>query len=164
MGTPSLVAAAYTAPMKIAMAVGLVLLGACSAEKKTTTETTTAPETVARVITESEPAPATDTTATEENPNRVSATFRGEVRMDQPVSMFNYVGQESGDFAPIRFRNDSPEGQKILAVCADSDECEFTGVVEWLDETPPENASAIGQLISVESVKRIPGENESRAK
>lgn len=162
MGTPSL-AAPYTAPMKIAMAVGLVLLGACSAEKKTTTETTTAPETVARVITESEPAAATDTTATE-NLNRVSATFRGEVRMDQPVSMFNYVGQESGDFAPIRFRNDSPEGQKILAVCADSDECEFTGVVEWLDETPPENASAIGQLISVESVKRIPGENESRAK
>ena len=70
--------------------------------------------------------------------------------------MFNYVGAESGDFAPMRFRNDSEAGRKILAACSNDDLCEFTGVVEWLDEAPPPDASAIGQIVRVDSVKRLP--------
>lgn len=133
----------------------LLLVAGCTAEKKanevaatTTTTTTTA-------------APVTTTTAaTTTNENAVTGTWAGQIKAGQPVSMFNYVGAESGDFAPMRFRNDSEAGKKILAVCANDDLCEFTGVVEWLDEIPPADASAIGQIISVESVKKLPPETQ----
>ena len=100
---------------------------------------------------ETQPAPA-QTTAD----NDVSGTWAGQIKVGQPVSMFNYVGAESGDFAPMRFTNDSAVGKKILAVCANDDECEFIGVVRWLDEPPPPDASAIGEIVSVDSVRRLP--------
>ena len=101
----------------------------------------------------------TDSAAqTSTNENYESGTWAGQIKVAQPVSMFNYVGAESGDFAPMRFRNDSEAGKKILAVCSNDDLCEFTGVVEWLDEPPPPDASAIGQIVRVDSVKRLPAE------
>lgn len=94
---------------------------------------------------------ASQTTADE---NLDNGTWTGQIAFAQPVSMFNYVGADSGDFAPMRFRNDSEVGKKILAVCSNGQMCEFTGAVEWLDEPPPENASAIGQIVRIDSVKR----------
>lgn len=132
----------------IANTLVLVLLGSCAAEK-----------------TEEAPPPAVQTAATDSAPpepaneNAVEGTFTGQIKVDQPVSMFNYVGAESGDFAPIRFLNDSENGRKILAACGDDDLCEFTGAVEWLDEEPPPDASAIGQILRVDRVKRLPPEN-----
>jgi hypothetical protein len=142
--------------MLVASVLGALVLGGCAAEKKhevaagdtaaTTTTTTTAPATVA---------PAGETAANEAH---VPGTWAGQIKVAQPISMFNYVGAESGDFAPMRFRNDSEAGKKILAVCSNDDLCEFTGVVEWLDEPPPADASAIGQIVRVDSVKRLPPE------
>ena len=149
----------------IASVLGVLLLGGCTAEKSTgvsTSETaaTAATQTVAPpvpVVTDS--APQTDSASqTAKNENHDSETWAGQVKVAQPVSMFNYVGAESGDFAPMRFRNDSEAGRKILAVCSNDDLCEFTGVVEWLDEPPPPDASAIGQIVRVDSVKRLPPE------
>jgi hypothetical protein len=136
---------------QITMAVGLLLLGGCAAEKSkepaasTTMTATAAVETV-----------ASTTTETAVDDNVVSGTFTGQIKVAQPISMFNYVGAESGDFAPMRFHSDSDLGRKILAACANDDECEFTGTVRWLDEAPPPDASAIGEIVTVESVKRVP--------
>lgn len=149
----------------IASTLGALLLVACTAEKKnetvtadttgtTVTSQTVATETVATTATE--PAATASATETADNENQSTATWAGQIKVAQPVSMFNYVGEESGDWAPMRFRNDSEVGKKILAVCANDDLCEFTGTVEWLDETPPPNASAIGQIVRVDSVKRLP--------
>jgi outer membrane murein-binding lipoprotein Lpp len=148
----------------IASAVGALLLSGCAAEKTVdapagdTAITTTTTETVATsTAAEPPPPPAADSAvATTTNENYDSGSWTGQIKVAQPVSMFNYVGAESGDFAPMRFRNDSEAGKKILAACSNDDMCEFTGVVEWLDEVPPENASAVGQIIRVDSVKRAP--------
>jgi hypothetical protein len=145
----------------IASAVGALLLSGCAAEKtvdapaaETATSTTGTETVVSSTVAES---PASDSAAaTSTNENHDSGTWTGQIKVAQPVSMFNYVGAESGDFAPMRFRNDSEAGKKILAACSDDDMCEFTGVVEWLDEPPPEDASAIGQIVRVDSVKRAP--------
>ena len=145
----------------IASAVGALLLSGCAAEKTVeapvaeTAITTTGTETVATsTVAES---PAIDSaSATSTNESHDSGTWTGQIKVAQPVSMFNYVGAESGDWAPMRFRNDSEAGKKILAACSNDDMCELTGVVEWLDEVPPENASAIGQIVRVDSVKRVP--------
>jgi hypothetical protein len=144
----------------IASAVGALLLGGCAAEKTvevpaadtavTTTQTSGTVATVAETVT-------TDSaTQTSTNESQDPGTWTGQIKVAQPVSMFNYVGAESGDWAPMRFLNDSEAGKKILAACSNDDMCEFTGVVEWLDEVPPENASAIGQIVRVDSVKRVP--------
>ena len=135
----------------IAIAFGVVLLSGCAAEKSeeaVVPTATTASETAGLTST-----PITETVA---NDDVDSGTYTGQIKVAQPVSMFNYVGAESGDFAPMRFRNDSESGRKILAVCANDDECEFTGTVRWLDEAPPPDASAIGEIVAVESVKRVP--------
>jgi outer membrane murein-binding lipoprotein Lpp len=145
----------------IASILGVMLLGGCTAEKSTDvstvqTTTTAATETVASSVpATTDSAPQTDSASqTTTNENHTPGTWAGQVKVAQPVSMFNYVGAESGDFAPMRFRNDSEAGRKILAVCSNDDLCEFTGVVEWLDEPPPPDASAIGQIVRVDSVKR----------
>jgi hypothetical protein len=149
--------------MLIASALGVMLVGGCAAEKTTdvsagdtttTAATQTAPPTVPATT---DSAPQTDSASqTATNENHDSGTWAGQIKVAQPVSMFNYVGAESGDFAPMRFRNDSEAGKKILAVCSNDDLCEFTGVVEWLDEPPPPDASAIGQIVRVDIVKRLP--------
>lgn len=139
-------------------AIGVLLLGGCAAEK--TTEV--ASETVAPATTSTQAAAPVETTSAAPataSENATPGTWKGQVKVAQPVSMFNYVGAESGDFAPMRFRNDSEAGKKILAVCANDDLCEFSGTVEWLDEPPPPDASAIGQIVSVESVKKLPPES-----
>jgi outer membrane murein-binding lipoprotein Lpp len=128
-----------------AIAFALLLLTACAPEKK--------PDAPAPAV---ETVAATQTVATTTAEAEAPGTWAGQIEVAQPVSMFNYVGAESGDFAPMRFRNDSEAGKKILAACSNDDMCEFTGVVEWLDEPPPENASAIGQIVRVDSVKRLP--------
>lgn len=153
----------------IASTLGLWMLGGCAAEKTNevpvaATATTTTETATVQTVTPPAVAPtSTDTTTdaaaqTSTNENQVSGTFAGQIKIAQSVSMFNYVGAESGDFAPMRFRNDSEAGKKILAACKNDDLCEFTGIVEWLDETPPPDASAIGQIIRVDRVKRLPAE------
>jgi hypothetical protein len=152
--------------MLIACAVGALLWSGCAAEKTvevsasdtavTTTQTsgTVTTSSIAETVTTDS---VTDSAAqTSTNENQDPGTWTGQIKVAQPVSMFNYVGAESGDWAPMRFRNDSEAGKKILAACSNDDMCEFTGVVEWLDEVPPENASAIGQIVRVDSVKRVP--------
>jgi len=147
----------------IAIAVGgLLVCGGCGAEKTveappagTTVGTTDTAPPVAVVT--AAPVPAAPPAATRPpNENDDTGTWAGQVKVGHPVSMFNYVGAESGDFAPMRFTTDSEIGRKILAGCADDELCELTGVVEWLDEVPPPDASAIGQIIRVDSVKRLP--------
>ncbi|MDP9191849.1 MAG: hypothetical protein M3P06_09135 [Acidobacteriota bacterium] len=132
----------------LSASVGVLLLMGCAAEKTVEAPAvdtaTTATETVASVV------------ETPANENQDTGTWAGQVQVAEPVSMFNYVGAESGDFAPMRFRNDSEAGKKILAVCSNDDMCELTGVIEWLDEPPPPDASAIGQVVRVDSVKRLP--------
>jgi outer membrane murein-binding lipoprotein Lpp len=149
--------------MLIATVLGVMLLGGCAAEKSTDVATgettaTAATQTVATTVpATTDSAPQTESASqTTTNENHDSGTWAGQIKVAQPVSMFNYVGAESGDFAPMRFRNDSEAGRKILAVCSNDDLCEFTGVVEWLDEPPPPDASAIGQIVRVDSVKRLP--------
>ena len=142
----------------IASAVGALLLGGCAVEKKVeapagdTAVTTTQTSGTVTTSSVAETA-ATDSVAqTATNENHDPGTWTGQIKVAQPVSMFNYVGAESGDWAPMRFRNDSEAGKKILAACSNDDMCEFTGVVEWLDEIPPENASAIGRASCRERV------------
>ena len=56
----------------------------------------------------------------------------------------------------MRFRTGSDVGAKILAECADEDLCEVDGTVRFLDEPPPENASAVGEIVGVTRVKKLP--------
>jgi hypothetical protein len=150
----------------IAVTVGVMLFAGCTAEEKTveapvadaTTSVgePTAPTATEPAVASAKPVDTTTASQTTDNENLVSGAWSGQIMVAQPVSMFNYVGAESGDFAPMRFRNDSDAGKKILAACADDDLCEFTGLVEWLDEIPPPDASAIGQIVRVDSVKRLP--------
>ena len=138
----------------IATSLGVLFLAGCTRQEA---ETSTAPAVVTSPAQNgSEPPIATDSTSpsTVNNDNLDQGTWSGQIAVGQPVSMFNYVGAESGDFAPMRFRNDSEAGKKILAACPDGQMCEFTGVVEWLDEPPPPDASAVGQIVRVDSVKR----------
>lgn len=141
--------------MMVASILGLLLFSGCAAEKTQEVPAADTAATTAAAITANETVtPAAAETASNESAH-VTGTWSGQIKVGQPVSMFNYVGAESGDFAPIRFRNDSEAGKKILAACSNDDLCEFTGVVEWLDEPPPPDASAIGQIIRVDSVKRV---------
>jgi hypothetical protein len=150
--------------MLIAGTLGALLLAGCAAEKThevpsgtVTAATTDAVQpTEAGASTGDESSTTDSAIATATNENHESGTWTGQVKTGQPVSMFNYVGVESGDFAPIRFRNDSDVGRRLLGACSNDDMCEFTGVVEWLDETPPPDASAIGQIVRVDSARRLP--------
>ncbi len=147
----------------IASVLGVMLLGGCAAEKTaevsagdTATTTAVSQTTVTQTVVPPEPVTTDSASQTATNENHQSGTWDGQIKVGQPVSMFNYVGAESGDWAPMRFRNDSEAGKKILAACSNDDLCQFTGVVEWLDEPPPPDASAIGQILRVDSVKRLP--------
>ena len=131
----------------ISGALAASLIGGCAVEKADEVPASPAATTTTAAPTTAAP-----------SENQVPGTWAGQIKVAEPVSMFNYVGAESGDFAPMRFRNDSEAGKKILAACSNDDMCEFTGVVEWLDEPPPPDASAIGQIVRVDSVKRLPAE------
>lgn len=104
--------------------------------------------------------PPAQTTAKPSEPvaEPVKGVWSGQVKIDAHAgtAVFNYVGKESGDFVPMRFRTDSEVGTKILAQCADEDLCEFEGMVRFLDEPPPENASAVGEIVTVDRVKKLP--------
>jgi hypothetical protein len=130
--------------------LGILLFGSCAAEKKDDAAISTTPTETSQM------AETVSAEQTASNENHEPGTWSGQIKIGQPVSMFNYVGAESGDFAPMRFRNDSEAGRKILAACSNDDMCAFTGIVEWLDEPPPPDASAVGQIIRVDSVKRVP--------
>ena len=135
--------------------LAVLVLVACARDRESVRPQATAPT----------PAPAaapiqTAPVQTETNESDTPGTWSGQVKVDQPVSTFNYVGAESGDWTPMRFRNDSDAGRKILAACGDDDPCEFTGVVRWLDEAPPPDASAVGEIVSVDSARRMPDEGD----
>ena len=140
----------------IASLLGVLMLAGCTekAPEASVPATVTSPAATASSATTQ----TIEQTASEPpvaiNENHEQGSWTGQIAVGQPVSMFNYVGADSGDFAPMRFRNDSEVGKKILATCSDGQMCEFTGAVEWLDEAPPPDASAIGQIVRVDSVKR----------
>src|SRR5687767_9500774 len=102
----------------IAGTVGLLLIAGCAAEKThevppgtvatATTDIVQPTEAVGSLGSESITTGSAISPAT--NENHESGTWTGQVKIAQPVSMFNYVGVESGDFAPIRFRNYSDVG------------------------------------------------------
>jgi PBP1b-binding outer membrane lipoprotein LpoB len=153
----------------VATTLGLLFLSGCT-EKTTevsststvapspdpTESTATTQTTVEQTTSEPPAAAATDSATTAVNENLDEGTWTGQIAVAQPVSMFNYVGAESGDFAPMRFHTDSVAGKKILAACSNGDNCTFTGAIEWLDEAPPQDASAIGRIVRVDSAKRAP--------
>jgi hypothetical protein len=138
----------YVQAMKT-FAAGILLFAvvACTGEK---TEVPAKPK----------PAVQTETSAKPSEPaaEPVKGVWSGQVKIDAHAgtATFNYVGKESGDFVPMRFRTDSEVGAKILAQCADDDLCEFEGTVRFLDEPPPENASAVGEIVTVDRVKKLP--------
>ena len=149
--------------MLMMVAVTMLLLPGCATEKEdtptvdtTTADTSTAVSSVA--ATDSQVAPATSQTTAEPatGENVEVGTWAGQVKVSDAVSTINYVGAESGDWVPMRFRNESEAGRKILAACGNDDDCEFTGAVEYLDEAPPPDASAVAQIVRVDSVKRLP--------
>jgi hypothetical protein len=143
--------------------VALLLLASCAAEKADTPVAgETAPAiandgaTTATLATPTATAPAPEPAPAADEENNETNTWAGQVKIADAESTFNYVGAESGDWVPMRFRNDSEAGKKILAACGNDDECEFKGAVQWLDETPPPDASAVARIVRVDSVKRLP--------
>jgi hypothetical protein len=143
----------------LSRSLGVLLLVSCVAERpepaaESTAAATQAPAPQAPAPSQTvEPAAQPETPASE---NEETNTWAGQVKVAEAESTFNYVGAESGDWVPMRFRNDSEAGKKILAACRNDDECEFTGAVEWLDEAPPPDASAVARIVRVDSVKRLP--------
>lgn len=129
------------------------LLGACAGEKtKSESPTSTqAPQPEAAP-------PSTQTSSSESAEEATHGVWSGQLRIDAHagIATLNYVGAESGDFVPMRFRTNSEVATKILAACADEDLCEFEGTVRFLDEPPPENASAVGEIVRVDRVKKLP--------
>ncbi|HEX6097581.1 MAG TPA: hypothetical protein VF432_14735 [Thermoanaerobaculia bacterium] len=134
----------------------LVVLVACSGEKVEPARP--APTTTNPLATATQPNAATSSESGESDGEPVAGVWAGQIRIDAHagIAWLHYVGAESGDFVPMRFRPDSEAGTKILAACADEDLCEVEGTVKFLDEPPPENASAIGEIVSVVRVKKLP--------
>ena len=121
----------------------LCVLAACAGEKP-------APKPQAKA------APAAVQTSANDAQEPVKGTWPGQLKIDAHAgtATLNYVGPESGDFVPMHFAIDSEVGAKILAVCADEDLCEVEGTVQFLNEPPPENASAVGKIIAVDRVTK----------
>jgi hypothetical protein len=145
----------------IAGTLGALLLTGCPAGKtdETAAVATAASETTATTpVAPTTAAPPTTDSAAPASEDQATETWAGQIKVAQPVSTLNYVGAESGDWVPMRFRNDSEAGKKILAACSNDDLCEFTGTVQFLEEAPPPDASAVAQIIRVDSVKRLPQE------
>jgi len=139
----------------------LVVLGACSGENTETAKTETANTETAKPETASA-APAQTQTAPSSESAGDSGVWAGQIRIDAHAgtARLDYVGAESGDYVPMRFRTDSEAGAKILAECADQDLCEVEGTVRFLDEPPPENASAVGEILTVTRVRKLPPEGK----
>jgi hypothetical protein len=136
----------------------LLLFVACAGEQPEAASSAPT-ETVASSTTA---APAVTETTASQPPESAEDTdqgkWAGQISVDAAagIASLNYVGAESGDFVPFRFRTSSDTGRKILAVCAHDDLCEIEGSVRFLDEAPPENASAVGEIIRVDRVKKLP--------
>lgn len=142
----------------MAIGVAVLLLPGCATEKEDTATvdtTTAAPATAAPESPVPPPTtePSAEPAAAE---NAEVGTWAGQVKVSYADSTINYVGAESGDWVPMRFGNESEAGRKILAACRNDDLCEFTGAVEFLDEAPPPDASAVARILRVDSVKRLP--------
>jgi hypothetical protein len=129
----------------------LFVLGACAGEKSESAAPAPAP-------TATQPSAQTSSESGEAAGEPEKGVWAGQLRIDAHAgaAVLNYVGAESGDFVPMRFRTDSAVGAKILAECADEDLCEVDGMVRFLDEPPPENASAVGEIVSVDRVRKLP--------
>lgn len=132
--------------MKSVMVIAVAaLLCGCAREGSSPTQQASATDSVATTSV----APATTT-----EDNAQAGTWSGQIKTGPSESVLNYVGAESGDWVPMRFQNDSEAGKKLLAVCGNDDLCEFTGAVEFLDEAPPPDASAVGRIVRVDRVKK----------
>ena len=132
------------------------VLGACSGEK--TESASPAPAPAAPPSTAAaQPDVQASTESGGSDEGLVKGVWAGQLRIDAHAgrATLNYVGAESGDFVPMRFLTGSEVGAKILAECADEDLCEVEGTVRFLDEPPPENASAVGEIIAVDRVKKL---------
>ena len=147
--------------MKAFLGTFVFALIAAACANETTEPASPAP--AAPVATTAEPTTAEPTTATsagadESGEEPTHGVWAGQVRIDAHAGLarLDYVGAESGDYVPLRFRADSEVGKKILAACADEDLCEVEGQVRFLDEPPPENASAVGEIITVDRVEKLP--------
>ena len=141
----------------------LIVLGACSRES--TEPAPSAPTETAPSASAAPPPAATssETSAPSESVAEAeTGVWAGQIRIDAHagVAWLHYVGKESGDFVPMRFRPDSAAGAKILAQCGDEDLCEVEGSVRFLDEPPPENASAIGEIVAVTRVRKLPPDTQ----
>ena len=134
----------------------LLVLGACS-EKQSDAEGS-APARTDPPVTAAQPSTQTSSDTGQSAGEPVQGVWVGQIKIDAHagVATLNYVGAESGDFVPMRFRTGSEAGAKILAQCADEDLCEVEGTVRFLDEPPPENASAVGEIVGVDRVKKLP--------
>lgn len=142
----------------MAISLAILLFARCAAEKADSpaADTTTAAPAVAATASEVAATESQASAPPAANESAETGTWAGQVKVSDPVSVVHYVGAESGDWVPMRFRNDSEAGRKILAACANDDICEFTGAVEFLDEVPPADASAVAHILRVDSVKRLP--------
>jgi hypothetical protein len=145
----------YRRFMKIVCVLSLSMLAiACSQE-------TTQPASASLEQQRTAPtaSPVLQTSAESSEPNGgTKGVWRGQIKVDAHAgtTTLNYVGAESGDFVPMRFDPASAVGTAILSVCADDDLCEVDGVMELLDEPPPENASAVGRIVKVDQVRKLP--------
>lgn len=131
----------------------LFVLGACAGEKSESAAPAPTPPS-----TSAQPSAQTSSQSDESAGEAEKGVWAGQLRIDAHAgaAVLNTVGAESGDFVPMRFRTDSAVGAKILAECADEDLCEIEGTVRFLDEPPPENASAVGEIVGVDRVKKLP--------
>ena len=132
--------------------IGVLLLVGCPAEKPSTATTASEPSPAVATTASTAAEPATTSSSAEEE----TGTWAGQLKIDPPAAVLNYVGAESGDFVPMRFDTNSEVARKIFAVCGDEDLCEFTGAIEMLDEPPPPDASAVARIIRVDSARRLP--------
>ncbi len=135
-----------------------LILAACTNEKPEPASSAPAPAEPVPTASAAEPAPETSSDAGDSEDEPVQGVWSGQVRIDAQTGLarLDHIGAESGDYVPMRFRRSSEVGVKILATCADEDLCEVEGTVRFLDEPPPENASAVGEIISVDRVKKLP--------
>lgn len=97
-----------------------------------------------------------------------SVTYQGSLEVGKTSSTILYLGEESGDYAAFCFANNSAAGRKILAVCKNGGQCEFTGKVDFESSCKVKNLeaslSASGKITSVTSVRAVKSKTRAKRK